>query len=45
MSYRSREPLKVIGEVEGWKGHSAERIKAMTDHLEVLKAQGIEAID
>ena len=45
LSYRSLEPLKVIGEVEGWKSHSAEQLKAMRDHLEALKAQGIEAID
>ena len=45
LSYRSREPLKVIGEVEDWKGHSTEQLEAMKLHLEALKAQGIEAID
>lgn len=30
-SYRSREPLRVVGEVTGWQGHSPEQIKAMTD--------------
>ena len=44
-SYRTREPLKVIGEVTEWQGHSPERLKEMKDHLERLKAQGIEAID
>jgi Rifampin ADP-ribosyl transferase len=44
-SYRSREPLKVTGEVTGWDGHSPERLREMKDHLERLKAQGIEAID
>lgn len=44
-SYRSREPLRVIGEVAGWEGHSPERLKEMKDHLARLKAQGIEAID
>lgn len=44
-SYRSREPLRVIGEVTGWQGHSPERLKQMKDHLERLKEQGIEAID
>ena len=44
-SYRSREPLRVIGEVTEWKGHSPERLKEMKDNLERLKAQGIEAID
>jgi rifampin ADP-ribosylating transferase len=44
-SYRSREPLRVTGEVTDWIGHSPERLKEMKDHLERLKAQGVEAID
>jgi hypothetical protein len=44
-SYRSREPLRVTGEVTQWQGHSPERLKEMKDHLEHLKVQGIEAID
>ena len=44
-SYRSCEPLRVTGEVMEWQGHSPERLKEMKDHLERLKAQGIEAID
>lgn len=30
-SYRSREPLRVVGEVTGWQGHSPQQIKAMTE--------------
>ncbi|MER9180527.1 NAD(+)--rifampin ADP-ribosyltransferase [Mesorhizobium sp. M0159] len=44
-SYRRREPLRITGEVTEWQGHSPERLKEMKDHLERLKAQGIEAID
>lgn len=44
-SYRSRQPLRVVGEVAAWQGHPPERLKEMRDHLERLKAQGIEAID
>jgi Rifampin ADP-ribosyl transferase len=44
-SYRSREPLRVTGEVTEWDGHSPEQLREMKNHLEVLKAQGIEAID
>ncbi|MER8612505.1 NAD(+)--rifampin ADP-ribosyltransferase [Mesorhizobium sp. M0563] len=44
-SYRSREPLRITGEVAEWQGHSPERLKEMKDHIERLKAQGIEAID
>ena len=44
-SYRSREPLRVTGEVVDWQGHSPEELKAMRDGLEHLKQQGIEPID
>lgn len=44
-SYRSREPLRVIGEVLEWTGHPPERLREMLDHLEKLKEQGIEAIE
>lgn len=44
-SYRSREPLRVAGEVTGWQGHSPEELKAMRDGLERLKQQGVEPID
>lgn len=44
-SYRTREPLRVTGEVTDWQGHPAEQLKAMRDHLEKLREQGIEAIE
>lgn len=44
-SYRSREPLRVTGEVAEWQGHSPERLKEMKDGVERARAQGIEAID
>jgi rifampin ADP-ribosylating transferase len=44
-SYRTRDPLRVTGEVLDWKGHSPEQVQAMKDHLEKLKEQGIEAIE
>ena len=44
-SYRTRDPLRVTGEVIDWKGHSPEELKAMKDHLEELKRLGIEAIE
>ena len=45
MSYRSLHPLKVVGEVKDWQGHSREQLKAMKDGLAKLKEQGIEAIE
>lgn len=44
-SYRSKEPVRVIGEVKEWTGHSAEALKTMHEHLARLKQQGIEAVD
>ncbi len=44
-SYRTRFPLKVVGEIDKWEGHSAEALKSMKDNLEKLKEQGIEAIN
>ncbi len=44
-SYRSRDPLRITGEVAEWQGHTPEQLKAMKDGIERLKAQGIEAID
>ncbi len=44
-SFRSREPLRVAGEIVDWQGHTPEAIKAMKDGLERLKQLGTEAID
>ena len=39
-SYRSREPLRVVGEVLDWQGHAPEVIQAMKDGI-----AGLEPID
>jgi len=44
-SYRTRDPLRVTGEVTDWKGHSPEELKVMRDFLEELKQRGVEAIE
>ena len=44
-SYRSREPLRVTGEVTDWQGHSPEALQAMKDSLERLERLGVEPID
>lgn len=44
-SYRTRQPLRVIGEVLDWEGHSPEALRDMRNHLEELKRLGIEAIN
>jgi len=44
-SFRTRQPLRVVGEVLDWKGHSPEDLQKMRDHLDELKRLGIEAIN
>lgn len=44
-SYRSRDPLRVTGELTEWEGHAPDVLQAMKDNLERLKQLGIEAID
>jgi hypothetical protein len=44
-SCRSRDPLRVTGEVTEWDGHDPETLQSMKDRVETLRQQGIEAID
>jgi hypothetical protein len=44
-SYRTREPLRIVGEVEDWEGHPLEVLQAMRDHLDELERQGLATID
>jgi len=43
-SYRSTEPLRVVGELENWVGHSPEQLRQMRDGLARLKAEGRDHI-
>lgn len=44
-SYRTRDPLRVVAEVEDWQGHPPEVLKAMLDHLAQLREQGLDVIE
>jgi rifampin ADP-ribosylating transferase len=44
-SFRSREPLRITGELADWQGHATEAIQAMKDGFERLKQLGVDAID
>ncbi len=44
-SYRSREPLRILGEITEWQGHSPERLQEMRDNVQRRKAEGAEIID
>ncbi len=40
MSYRSRDPLRIIAEVKNWQGHAPDQVKSMKDGLAQMKAEG-----
>ena len=44
-SYRTRDPLRVVGELRNWTGHPPTQLQAMKDNLARLAAQGVEAIE
>ena len=44
-SYRTRSPLRIIGEVADWQGHTPGQLKAMKDGVERARQLGIEAIE
>lgn len=44
-SYRTQSPLKIVGEVVGWNGHSPEVLQNMRRNLERLERMGVEAIE
>jgi rifampin ADP-ribosylating transferase len=43
-SYRTREPVKVVGELLDRAGHSPDQRQAMQDGLSNLKRQGMAVI-
>ena len=44
-SYRTRDPVKVIGELVDWVSHSPEQVQAMRDGLAELRRQGRAVIE
>ncbi len=44
-SYRTRQPLRITGEVSDWQGHAPEQLPAMRERLEELRRAGVEAIE
>jgi rifampin ADP-ribosylating transferase len=44
-SYRTREPVKVVGELTDWVGHPPEQLQAMRDGLAELERTGRAVID
>ena len=44
-SYRTTHPLRVVGELDTWEGHSPEVLQRMLDGLASLRAQGLDVIE
>jgi hypothetical protein len=44
-SYRTRDPIRVVGEVEDWEPHTTEQLQHMRDGIEEAERRGIEAIN
>ena len=44
-SYRSRHPLRVIGEVDDWDAHGPDIVDGLLDRLAALREQGLDLIE
>lgn len=44
-SYRTRDPVRIVGEIIDWVGHSPEKLNAMRERLDELKRAGTGQID
>jgi rifampin ADP-ribosylating transferase len=45
LSFRTREPLRVVGELVDWLGHSPEKLEAMRAALDELHRNGTAQIE
>ena len=45
LSYRSRDPLRIIAEVTNWQAHPPERLQQMKHGLARMKSDGSDIID
>lgn len=44
-SYRTRHPLRVVGEVETWESHPTGVVQGMLDGIARLRADGLDVIE
>ena len=44
-SFRSREPVRIVGELVDWVGHSPEKLDAMRAKLDALQRTGSAQIE
>jgi rifampin ADP-ribosylating transferase len=43
-SFRTREPVRIVGEITDWPGHTPEQLQAMRDGLADLQRRGLAVI-
>lgn len=43
-SYRTREPVRIVGELIDWVGHAPEQLQAMHDTMADLARRGLDVI-
>ncbi|GAB3221158.1 NAD(+)--rifampin ADP-ribosyltransferase [Mycolicibacterium hippocampi] len=43
-SYRTKEPVRIVGEITDWVGHSAEQLDTMRAGLADLRRRGLDVI-
>lgn len=44
-SYRTRDPVRIVGEIVDWVGHHPDKLNAMRGHLAELRRTGADHID
>lgn len=44
-SYRTRDAMRVVGEVEAWEPHPSEVLQGMLDNIARLRAEGLDVIE
>ncbi|RZK48795.1 MAG: NAD(+)--rifampin ADP-ribosyltransferase [Pedobacter sp.] len=45
MSYRSKHPFKVVGELKSWQGHPAEQVLAMKEAVAKMLEKGVHSLN
>jgi rifampin ADP-ribosylating transferase len=43
-SYRTKDPVRIVGEIRDWVGHSPEQLQHMRDVLADLRRKGLDVI-
>ncbi|WP_445166655.1 NAD(+)--rifampin ADP-ribosyltransferase [Mycolicibacterium sp. Dal123E01] len=44
LSFRTKEPVRIVGEITDWVGHPPEQLQAMRDTLADLARRGLDVI-